>query len=95
MKYGRSGVYELRFEKMAYVRRKGSGCGLSPPGHRQKLFDAMRRDYAHPVFTVNASPCAVEVYRHLGFVPTDEEQSADGLRFTPMQYSAQAEEDTK
>ena len=64
-------------------------------GIGKKLFDAMRRDYAHPVFTANSSPYAVEVYRHLGFVPTDEEQSADGLRFTPMQYSAQAEEDTK
>ena len=64
-------------------------------GIGKKLFDSMRRDYAHPVFTVNSSPYAVEVYRHLGFVPTDEEQSADGLRFTPMQYSAQAEEDTK
>ena len=64
-------------------------------GIGKKLFDAMRRDYAHPVFTVNSSPYAVEVYRHLGFVPTDEEQSADGLRFTPMQYSAQAEEDSR
>ena len=64
-------------------------------GIGNKLFEAMRRDYAHPVFTVNSSPYAVEVYRHLGFVPTDEEQSADGLRFTPMQYSAQAEEDPR
>ena len=56
-------------------------------GIGKKLFEAMRRDYAHPVFTVNSSPCAVEVYRHLGFVPTGEEQTVDGLRFTPMQYS--------
>ena len=55
-------------------------------GIGKKLFDAMRRDYAHPVFTVNSSPYAVEVYRHLGFVPTGEEQTVDGLRFTPMQY---------
>ena len=64
-------------------------------GIGKKLFNAMRRDYAHPVFTVNSSPYAVEVYRHLGFVPTDEEQSTDGLRFTPMQHSAQAEEDPR
>ena len=29
--------------------------------------------------------------RHLGFVPTDDEQSVDGLRFTPMQYSPKQE----
>ena len=28
---------------------------------------------------------------HLGFVPTDDEQSVDGLRFTPMQYSPKQE----
>ena len=29
--------------------------------------------------------------RHLGFVPTDDEQSVDGLRFTSMQYSPKQE----
>ena len=69
------------FADAAYHRR---GIG-------KKLFAAMRRDYAHQVFTVNSSPYAVEVYRHLGFVPTDDEQSVDGLRFTPMQYSPKQE----
>ena len=36
-------------------------------------------------------PYAVEIYRHLGFVPTDDEQSVDGLWFTPMQYSSKQE----
>lgn len=69
------------FVDAAYHRR---GIG-------RKLFEAMRRDYAQQVFTVNSSPYAVEVYRHLGFVPTDDEQSVDGLRFTPMQYSSKQE----
>ena len=51
-----------------------------------KLFEAMRRDYARQAFTVNASPYAVEVYRHLGFTPTDTEQLTDGLRYTPMRF---------
>ena len=55
--------------------------------HRQGvgrlLFDAMRRDYTDQVFTVNSSPYAVEVYRHLGFVPTDTEQLTNGIRYTP------------
>ena len=64
------------FVDAAYHRR---GIG-------RRLFEAMRRDYSRQVFTVNSSPYAVEVYRHLGFTPTDREQSVDGLRFTPMEY---------
>ena len=44
----------------------------------------MRRNYEKQVFTVHSSPYAVEVYRHLGFVPTDSEQVTHGLRYTPM-----------
>ena len=64
------------FVDAAYHRR---GIG-------RRLFKAMQQDYARQVFTVHSSPYAVEVYRHLGFVPTGEEQTVDGLRFTPMQY---------
>lgn len=64
------------FVDAAYHRR---GIG-------RRLLEAMRRDYARQVFTVNSSPYAVEVYRHLGFVPTDTEQLTDGLRYTPMRY---------
>ena len=28
----------------------------------------------------------MEVYRHLGFVPTDTERLTDGLRYTPMRF---------
>ena len=35
-------------------------------------------------FTVNSSPYAHEVYKHLGFIDTDKEQSVNGLRFYPM-----------
>lgn len=59
-------------------------------GIGKKLFAAMGRDYAQQVFTVHASPYAVAVYRHLGFVPTGEEQTVDGLRFTPMRFGADA-----
>ena len=68
------------FVDAAYHRR---GIG-------RRLFDAMRQDYARQEFTVNSSPYAVEVYRHLGFRPTDTEQVTDGLRYTPMIYPAKA-----
>ena len=64
------------FVDAAYHRR---GIGRS-------LFDAMRQDYSRQVFTVNSSPYAVEVYRHLGFVPTGAEQLTGGLRYTPMRF---------
>ena len=64
------------FVDAAYHRR---GIG-------RQLFEAMRQDYDRQVFTVNSSPYAVEVYRHLGFVPTDAEQLTDGLRYVPMRF---------
>ena len=35
-------------------------------------------------FTVNSSPYAHEVYKHLDFIDTDVEQCINGLRFYPM-----------
>lgn len=64
------------FVDAAYHRR---GIGRT-------LFDAMRRDYSQQIFTVHSSPYAAEVYRHLGFVPTDTEQLTDGLRYIPMRF---------
>ena len=72
------------FVDAAYHRR---GIG-------KKLFTAMAQDYARQAFTVHSSPCAVEIYRHLGFVPTDTEQTVDGLRFIPMKYPADAKKDS-
>ena len=59
--------------------------------HRQgigrQLFEKMLSDYQLQgigMFTVNSSPYAVEVYRRLGFEPTDEECITNGIRYTPM-----------
>lgn len=72
-----------------------SGFFVDAAYHRRgigrKLFEAMRQDYAKQEFTVNSSPFAVEVYRHLGFVPTGTEQIVDGIRFTPMETTGIAE----
>lgn len=61
-------------------------CAYHRRGIGRQLFEAMRKDYFKQEFTVNSSPYAVEVYRHLGFVPTDTEQLANGLRFIPMLF---------
>ena len=72
-----------------------SGFFVDAAYHRRgigrRLFEAMRQDYETQVFTVNSSPYAVEVYRRLGFVPTDTEQLTDGLRYTPMRFEEREE----
>ncbi|HNW86468.1 MAG TPA: GNAT family N-acetyltransferase [Candidatus Limiplasma sp.] len=66
----------LLFVEEAY-HRKGIG---------RMLFDAAEKDAPEGAITVNASPYAVEAYRHLGFAATKPEQLTDGIRYTPMVY---------
>ena len=54
-------------------------------GIGKKLFNLVNELNDKKFFTVNSSPYAHEVYRHLGFVDTtEEEQCINGLRFWPM-----------
>lgn len=57
--------------------------------HRQgigkKLYNKILELNNKGFFTVNSSPYAHEVYKHLGFIDTvEEEQCVHGLRFWPM-----------
>lgn len=51
------------------------------------LFETAKAECKRPEITVNSSPYAVKIYKHLGFVPTAEEQTVNGIRFTPMKYN--------
>ena len=54
-------------------------------GIGKKLFKFVNELNYKNFFTVNSSPYAHEVYKHLGFVDTTEEkQCINGLRFWPM-----------
>ncbi len=64
----------LFFVDGAYHRR---GIGT-------KLYDKVKEINTSNYFTVNSSPYAHEVYKHLGFIDTDTEQCIHGLRFIPM-----------
>jgi GNAT superfamily N-acetyltransferase len=62
--------------------------------HRQgigkRLFHTVLEDCKNKncnTITVNSSPSAVEVYHCIGFVDLDQEQTVNGIRFTPMSYS--------
>ena len=56
--------------------------------HRQgigkKLYELILKLNNDNYFTVNSSPYAHEIYKHLGFEDTDTEKCINGLRFYPM-----------
>ena len=56
--------------------------------HRQgigrKLYEKVKSLNKDNFFTVNSSPYAHEIYKHLGFIDTDNEQCVNGLKFYPM-----------
>lgn len=58
--------------------------------HRQgvgkRLFQVVVENSTANEITVNSSPFAIEAYHHLGFVDTDCERIANGMRFTPMKF---------
>ena len=63
---------------------------VDPAHHRRgvgrALLARLLEDRQAETLTVNAAPYAVEIYRRLGFHPTDQEQLApDGIRYRPME----------
>lgn len=53
-------------------------------GIGRKLYNKVESLNNNGLFTVNSSPYAHEVYKHLGFIDTDIEQCVNGLRFYSM-----------
>lgn len=53
-------------------------------GIGRKLYNKVELLNNKGYFTVNSSPYAHEIYKHLGFIDTDVEQCINGLRFYPM-----------
>ena len=53
-------------------------------GIGRKLYNKVESLNNKGFFTVNSSPYAHEVYKHLGFIDTDTEQCVNGLIFFPM-----------
>lgn len=59
---------------------------LQRQGIGKALFRHFLADSGAKAVTVNSSPYAVTIYRHLGFRETAPEQMTDGIRCTPMYY---------
>lgn len=54
-------------------------------GVGKQLFQLACAGNSSDKLTVHSSPCAVEIYRRLGFRETAPEQLTDGVRYTPME----------
>ena len=52
-----------------------------------KMFRAVLADYPGRTITLNSSPYGLPFYLALGFVRTAEEQTVNGIRFTPMVFA--------
>lgn len=61
-------------------------AGYHRQGIGRKLWEYVLNHSEQNVLTVNSSPYAVPVYHKLGFIDTDEERLADGIRYTPMEF---------
>lgn len=73
---------------LMFVRRefqhKGLGRALI-----EAAIEHIHLIYGTYAVTLNAAPCGLEFYKRVGFIPTDMEQMADGIIFTPMIYCRQ------
>lgn len=66
---------------LLFVRKEFQGRGIG-----QRLLQRIRKELPHSSVTVNSSPFAVGFYRRMGFIAAGDEQTADGIRFTPMTW---------
>ncbi len=51
-----------------------------------RMFQRLLENYQGETITLNSSPYGLPFYKAIGFVPTDEEKTVNGIRFTPMKY---------
>lgn len=82
--------------KIVGVSSLRSGCHISllfvdekyhKKGIGRALLSAVQKEFlqgSDMKLTVNAAPYAIEFYRRVGFIETDDLQHADGITFQPM-----------
>ena len=56
-----------------------------------KLFGRIREEFPGQTITLNSSPYGLPFYKALGFEPADNEQTVNGIRYTPMRYNIPAD----
>lgn len=71
----------LVFTRKEYHRR-----GIARAIFNYLLQDVTQEDPSLEALTLNSSPYGLPFYLSVGFLPQGEEQTMNGIRFTPMKY---------
>jgi len=71
---------QFRNERISEVTTRHQLDGI------QRMFRSLLEDFPNEKITLNSSPFGVVFYKAIGFVPTDEEKTVNGIRFTPMTF---------
>jgi hypothetical protein len=74
----------LAFTLAEYHRR-----GIATAIFNKLLIDVSNENPNVKQITLNSSPYGLPFYHHIGFMDRDTEQTKDGIRYTPMDYSLQ------
>ena len=74
----------LVFTRTEYHRR-----GIARAIFNYLLQDVTQEDPSLEALTLNSSPYGLPFYLSVGFVPQGEEQTMNGIRFTPMKHIIQ------
>ena len=56
-----------------------------------RMFRRLQCDFLTGTITLNSSPYGLPFYHKLGFTDTGEEQTVNGIRFTPMQITGESD----
>ena len=70
---------------LLYVDKKHHRRGIAKGLYKTAL-DYYMENSTVAEMTVNSSPYALEIYRRLGFVETDTQQTVNGICFIPMKF---------
>lgn len=71
---------------LVFVKKEYHRKGIATDIFRYLLSDLRKENPALAEITLNSSPYGVPFYLHLGFIPQSEELEEDGIRYTPMKF---------
>lgn len=84
------GIIGMRANKthinLVFTKREYHRQGIATAIFNYLLEDLLREIPDLNEITLNSSPYGKPFYLHIGFEPTAEEQTLNGIRFTPMRY---------
>ena len=72
---------------LVFTRREYHRRGIATALFCYLLADVRAENPELEFLTLNSSPYGLPFYLRLGFVPQSEEQTINGIRFTPMKYT--------